>query len=88
MRTTLRIEDDLLRELKQQADAQNIPLTRLVNRVLRVGLASLREARAPKSPYRERVIDLGRPAVDLEKALLVASRLEDEEILRKLSLRK
>ena len=31
---------------------------------------------------------MGRPTVDLDKALALAARLEDEEILRKLALRK
>ena len=31
---------------------------------------------------------MGRPAEDLRKALFLAARLEDEEVLRKLALRK
>lgn len=81
----MRIDDDLLAQLKEQAQREGISLTRLMNRVLRAGLQT-------KTPRRRRVqiqtLDMGSPKLDLDKALQVAAELEDEEILRKLSLRK
>lgn len=85
MRTTLRIDDALLAELKERAQAEGVSLTELVNRVLRTGL----EAKRPRRrAVRIRPADMGAPRVDLDRALHVAGELEDEEILRKAALRK
>jgi hypothetical protein len=88
MRTTLRIEDRLLQELKALAQREHIPLTGMVNRVLQAGLRALREDQAPREPYHDQPCDLGRPRLPLDKALKIAAEMEDEEILRKLELRK
>lgn len=88
MRTTLRIEDRLLGELKALAQREHVPLTGMVNRVLQAGLRALREERAPSEPYHEQPCDLGRPRFPLDKALKIATEMEDEETLRKLELRK
>jgi hypothetical protein len=55
-----------------------------VNEAIRAGLVP----RSPERPERTPTFDLGEPAVPLEKALLLAAELEDEETLRKLALRK
>ncbi len=39
MRSTLRIDDDLMIELKARAHAESVSLTHVVNRTLRAGLA-------------------------------------------------
>lgn len=88
MRTTFRVEDDLLERLKVQAQREKVSLTRLVNRALRAGL-QVGAAQRPKRPiYRERPHALGTPGIRLAKALGVAAALEDEEIVRKLAARK
>jgi hypothetical protein len=87
MRTTVRIDDDLMTELKQRALREKVSLTRLVNRTLRLGLEPSRAA-GPRRRFQQRVFSMGKPAVDLTKALAIAAALEDEEVLRKLSLRK
>ena len=38
MRTTIRIDDELLERLKEQALSENVSLTKLVNRTLRAGM--------------------------------------------------
>lgn len=85
MRTTVRIEDDLLAELKRRAHADGTSLAKLLNRLLRAGLEA-------KKPRRRRVriatVDMGPPKIDLDRALTLASELEDEETLRKVALRK
>jgi hypothetical protein len=88
MRTTVRIDDELLERLKEQARKENVSLARLVNRTLRAGLRAPAARGARKPRYRERVYAMGAAAVNLDKALAVASALEDEEVLRELSLRK
>jgi len=85
MRTTFRIDDDLLTELKARARQERVPLTRLVNRVLRTGLDS---GQVRGKAYREFAASMGEARIDLDKALVLAAGLDDEEVLRKLSLRK
>jgi hypothetical protein len=88
MRSTVRIDDDLLLELKEQAHKEKVSLTRILNRALRAGLQTSR-SRAPRKPrYQEETYAMGAPRVDLRKALALAAGLEDEEIVRKTMLRK
>ena len=88
MRTTVRIEDDLLLDLKEKARLERISLTRALNQTLRAGLRTERESRRPSQRYRERTHSMGVPKVDLTKALSIAGQLEDQEVLRKERLRK
>ncbi len=85
MRTTLRIDDDLLDTLKHQAELEDLSLTQLVNRLLRL---ALRTPRPRKRLFRQATFVMGREQVDLNCALDLAAKLEDEEIIRKLNLRK
>lgn len=87
MRTTTRIDDGLLEALKEQARRDGTSLTKVLNRVLRSGLAA---SRAPvrRRRHHEKTFAMGPPSIDLRKALAAAARLEDEEVLRKLALRK
>ena len=88
MRTTVRIEDDLLLELKDKALREKSSLTRVLNRTLRAGLRSAEGTKKPRQRYHEKTHSMGAPRVDLTKALSLASLMEDEEILRKEQLRK
>lgn len=88
MRTTTRIDDDLLDELKEQARKQRTPLTKVLNRTLRAGLSASRSRTRRTARHHEQTYAMGRPRINLGKALAAATRLEDEEILRKLMLRK
>jgi hypothetical protein len=88
MRTTVRVDDELLERLKAQARKENVSLTRLLNRTLKAGLQA-GGARPRKQPiYGERTYSMGAPRVALDKALALAATLEDEEIVRELALRK
>jgi Ribbon-helix-helix protein, copG family len=86
MRTTLRIDDDLMRDLRNEARREKTSLTELVNRVIRRGLDTFREVERPRRRYREKTFSMGPPRVDLTKAMALAARLEDEETIRKLGL--
>lgn len=88
MRTTVRVDDDLLEQLKAQARKENVSLTRLLNRILKAGLQAGGARRRKRPVYRERVRSLGAPRIPLAKALALAAALEDEEIVRELALRK
>ena len=87
MRTTTRIEDDVLEELKALARKEDAPLTRVLDRTLRAGLKAFRVPRR-RRPHREKTHAMGRPQMDLRKALAQAAAMEDEETLRKVTLRK
>jgi hypothetical protein len=82
MRTTLHIDDDILQELKREASRARAPLRETVNRVLRLGLKRLHPASA--RPYQCRTFAMGfPPSANLDKALQLATLLEDEETVRK-----
>jgi hypothetical protein len=88
MRTTLNIDDDLLRRLRRESERTRTPLGATVNEALRLGLERLHPESAP-APYRCPTFAMGFPPLeDLDKALRLAARLEDEETLHKLNLRK
>jgi hypothetical protein len=88
MRTTVRVDDEILERLKAQAREEKISLTRLLNRALKAGLQSGVARRRRKPAYRERVHAMGVPRLALDKALALAAALEDEEIVREIGLRK
>jgi hypothetical protein len=85
MRTTLTIEDQVMHELKEVAHRRRKPLKAVVNEALRQGLKHLRQPAAPKK-YKSPAFSLGHPpTINLDKALTIASALEDDEISRKLT---
>ena len=53
-------------------------MTRMLNRLLRLGLAAETEA-ARRPRFRQATARMGRARVDLDKALSLAAALEDEE---------
>ncbi len=89
MRTTLTLDDRLARDLKEIAHRSGKPFKVVVNEALRAGLAATQTRRKPKR-FRLRPASLGGvlPGIDLDKALAIADLLEDQEIRRKLELRK
>ena len=88
MRTTVRIDDSLLGELKNEARREGLSLTKLIQRVLCRGLAAIRQERRPAGDYRETTFAMGQPRMNLDRAVGLAAALEDEQILRKLAERK
>ena len=88
MRTTVRVDDELLERLRARARKEKVSLTRLLNRTLKAGLQAGGGRRRAQRAFRERVHALGIPRVALDKALALAATLEDEEIVRELTLRK
>jgi hypothetical protein len=86
MRSTVRLDDDLLTSLKERAEREDTSLTKLLNRALREWLNGQRaEVEAKKLAYREKTFSMGRPLVDLTKALALSAAMEDEAIIEKLS---
>jgi hypothetical protein len=88
MRTTLSIEDEILNRAKRVARRSRVSFKETINRALRLGLDKLDPRSQPK-PYRCTTYRMGfPPSLNLDKALQIASLLEDEETARKLLLRK
>jgi hypothetical protein len=88
MRTTLTLDDRIAKALKALAHRSGKPFKQVVNETLQAGLTA---GGAPKpKPYRVKPASLGgvMPGFDIDKALRLAAALEDEEIARKLELRK
>ncbi len=86
MRTTVRLDPDLAAKLRKIARERGISFKEALNTTLRTGIGGrAAAARAYRVPARR----LGlRPGIDLDKALRLASALEDEETIRKVELRK
>lgn len=75
MRTTVTIDPDVQALLRKAMRERGEPFKQVLNAALREGLRG-RERRPAKS-FRQRTFDLGRPLVDLTKALSLAAELED-----------
>lgn len=86
MRTTVTLDEDVAAKLKQAARERGVPFKVVLNDAVRAGL---RTKAKPAQPYRIEARPMGvRPGINLDKALRLAGELEDEEILRKMALRK
>jgi len=85
MRTTLTLDDEIAALLKQRARETGRSFKDVVNEVLRSGLMPQQATGDVEVPTRALGVRVG---VDLVRARHLAADLEDEEILRKLELRK
>lgn len=86
MRTTITLDDDVAAQLKAVARERDVSFKEAVNSAVRRGLSVERE---PSRPYQVPTHALGlRSDVDVDKTLRLAGELEDDEIVRKLELRK
>ena len=86
MRTTLTIDDELLQALKAEALRRKRPFKEIVDETLRRGIAALD---VPHEQYLLPSFDLGHPPkMDLDRGLRLADAIEDEEIQRKLHVKK
>lgn len=88
MRTTVDIEDLLLKRLRREALRRGLPVKHLLNKLLRQGLED--RPAAPAARYRCPTHAMGTPTatLNLDKALGLAAALEDEEIAGELERRK
>lgn len=88
MRTTLNIDDFLLRQLRSLAEKQNAPMRQVVNAALRSGLEQMHNPPRTRKRFRVKAVSLGKPQLPLTKALGLVDASHDEEALRKMNLRK
>jgi hypothetical protein len=87
MRTTIDLDPDVDARLRALARERRVPLRVVINEALRAGLHPARGADAKPYVLPSRRLGI-RPEVNVDKALALAGELEDEEIVRKLDLRK
>ncbi len=87
MRTTLTIEDSIMKRLRQEAYDAGVPLKKMVNMVLETGLRNLHNKSGKDIPLQ--TYAMGDPSrINFDKALALVSSLENENILKKLELGK
>jgi hypothetical protein len=88
MRTTITLEPDLARALRQRAKDTDRTFKDVVNDAIRNGLTRARDVR--RAPFRVVAYHLGGvcPGVNLDKAIQLAASIEDAEIARKFEMRK
>jgi hypothetical protein len=85
MRTTVTLDDDVAAKLQKESRDKGISFKEALNSNVRRGLAA---NDAPR-PYRVKAVRLNaKRGLDLDRALGLAARLEDDETLRKLAQRK
>lgn len=86
MRTTVTLDPDVAKAIRDVMRERGTGFKATVNDLLRRGLrADAPSTVAYEMPVFESPI---RPGIDLDKALALAAAMEDEEILRKLSVGK
>lgn len=89
MKTTVHIDNDLVEKLKVKAQKSGESFRKLLNQTLRSGIAAPSDRK--RTPYRCPEYSLGLPIVStysLDKALALASDLEDAETKIELVRRK
>lgn len=84
MRTTVTLDPDTDAMVRRLMRERGLTFKQAVNAAIRSGAAPTRRPRAVVTP----TFDMGLPAVPLDKALRIAADLEDEELFRKLAVRK
>jgi hypothetical protein len=84
MRTTVTLAADTDAYVRRLMRARNLTFGEALNEAIRAGVSA---GRTRKAAY-TRPKSMGAPVVPLDKALRLAAQLEDEEIIRKLALRK
>jgi hypothetical protein len=79
MRTTITLDSDVDQLLRRAMRDRGTSFRDTVNQAIRSGL---RPHKIP--PFRQKTVSLGATHFNLDKALQLASALEDEEIIRKM----
>jgi hypothetical protein len=81
MRTTVTLDPDVETLLRKQVRQSGEPFKQVLNNAVRAGLRTKKEG---LPVFRPLTFDMGKPTIDLTKALSLSAELEDEEIVRQL----
>lgn len=79
MRTTVTLDADTEALVRRRMRERGVPFKVALNDAIRAGLMT----RSAPQVFHGRTADLGRPTVNLDRALQLAAELEDEELVRK-----
>ncbi len=82
MRTTITLTPEVEALVKKAMAQQKMSFKEIVNQAIRRGLGGATTAPKVELP----TFDMGPPKISLDKATQLAAALEDEEILRKMSI--
>ncbi len=83
MRSTITLEPDVRTLVERRMRERGESFKTVVNEGLRAGLGGGGRRETPMPTF-----DMGEPMVDLDKALALAGAMEDEELVRRLQLRR
>lgn len=81
MRTTVTLDTDTEQIVRERMAREGVSFKRALNDAIRSGAA---HGRSPRVDFATASVSLGRPSIDLDRALQVAAGLEDDEIVRKM----
>jgi hypothetical protein len=79
MRTTVTLDPDTTALVQKRMREKGISFKEALNDAIRAGAEPRRRSR----PFRTRTAALGKPTVNLDRALQLAAELEDEELVRR-----
>jgi hypothetical protein len=79
MRTTVTLDPDVQRLLKDAEHRSGRPFKQVLNDAVRSGLS---RTNAKAVPFKQPVFSLGRAKVDLTKANALAAELEDQDLIK------
>jgi|tagenome__1003787_1003787.scaffolds.fasta_scaffold19608380_1 hypothetical protein len=80
-RFTVRLDEDLMRLLRERAERNNTSLTQVINDVIRVGLRT----KPKRKRFVQKTYDMGKPLVDLTHLNTLLDEWDTEEFIRKMS---
>lgn len=78
MRTTVTLDADTEQLIRRRMNEQKISFKKALNDSIRDGL------RPVLIHFRTPTVSMGRPLVDLDRALQIVAELEDQELLRRM----
>ena len=79
MRTTVTLDPDTEALIRRRMRERDVSFKQALNDAIRAGLAPAPSGEEVSTP----TVDMGPPRVNLDRALALASELEDEELVRK-----
>ncbi len=77
MRTTVTLDDDTAALVRQRMRERGLTFKQALNDSIREGV------RGERPTFRTEVARMGRPTVNLDRALQLAAALEDDELVRR-----
>lgn len=83
MRTTVTLDPDTEQIVRQRMTDRGVSFKQALNEVIRSGA----RGGADMTAFQTTVRAMGRPAVNLDRALALAAELEDEELVRRMRRR-